>query len=334
MQIIGFSVSKENANCGYMLYLAASVVGKKSMDVLRSEYIEELTQNYKMGLHKRREEKQAAERAKKVEEERVIQLEEDRQRREKEREARRAARIEDQQSQEGVSQSSISDFLTAVANIEQSNNYVKHGKSILDCVILNPEPQVVSAAPIKVEPIYTDSGQETTKHGKSILDCVILSKEKESVEKSEEFEDLGFSYDNSEDLEDEIIEEPDSEEFSFTDDDEELIQEVPEAFIEVKAPSKPELKKEPTRSSIGTTIVGNEGRTIIHDRSPKKPKPKQDYGELSESNVKAFVKANRGCTLRDIMMAFSGSDEKRVVAIVKKAKQTNKIQEKHGKYEV
>lgn len=371
MQTVGFPVSKENAICGYMLYLSASDVGKKSMDALRSEYIEELTQIYRLGLHKRREEKQALERSKKAEEEnarleeerrqhreeRAARREEDRKRREAEREARRAARLEAQRQQElqeadswadslvednftwddrvfeklvteeeppekisEEPQGSASDFLSALANIQKADaNYTDHGKLITDCAVIE------KPTPVSVEPIYTTVETNTTTHGKSILDCIVITKKKNAES------DLGYSYDEPE----EIVSSSEDD-FSFMSDyEEDLIEEVPEVSVEVKEPKKPVSKvEEPSKNSVGSITVADGNRVMMQNRTPKKSQPKQDYGELNEDNVRLFVKANRGCTLRDIMTAFSGCDEKKVVAVVKKAKQTNRVQEKHGKYEV
>lgn len=373
MSVIGFPVSIENAHCGYMLYVSASNVGKKSMSELRSSYLQELTQNYKRSFAKRRAEILEAKRKAGKEKQEVVvskvkdpislfDIKQEEQSKpthdfielpkseatsyNKPEEvswdyfdgfdtdfSEEDAEDEDtdytpEEYDDGPAMESASslDFLNLVAAKKQSSvEYESSGKLITDC------PIIEKASPV-TKPVV--SGEMYVTAGKSIFDCAVIEN-RSPVQKavtSKPTTDVEYVSSGKLITSCDVLQKH----------DEPLIEEVPEEAIEIRPVVKTSstISKQSTDSKRPSTTQATDMAAIRvegekHKLMPQsKPAVKTEYefSELTEKNVKDFVRKNKGCYMIDIIHAFGNFPEAKVKETILGAKRHNKIQVKHDQY--
>lgn len=370
MSVIGFPVSIENAHCSYMLYVSASNVGKKSMSELRSSYLQELTQNYKKGLAKRRAEMLEAKRnADKEKQESALETphirqeehsvsthdfidlpksvtspspakeiswdyfdgfdsdfsdEDDPEEYEKDKEGYAPEASDDSP----LESTSSLDFLNLVAARKQSSEYTNKGKLITDCKVIK---RVTSA----INPVVSDAMYVST--GKSIFDCVVIEKSSPVQETfiSKPIDDVEYVSYGKLITSCKVIHKPEDS----------LIEEVPEEAVEIRPVEKNSVESlkssesidiprqlSPKQSSDLAAVKMEGSKNKIMPQSKPEVKNFYEFSELTEKNIKEFVRGHKGCSMIDIIHAFGNFPEAKVKEIILAAKRHNKIQVKHDQY--
>lgn len=371
MSVIGFPVSIENAHCSYMLYVSASNVGKKSMSELRSSYLQELTQNYKKGLAKRRAEMLEAKRnAEKEKQETTIETPDIRQEEQsvpthdsvelhkseitstspakelswdyfdgfdsnfsEEVDSEGYERGKEGSVPEALDDSPMEstnslDFLNLVAARKQSSEYTDKGKLITDCRVIEKIASVIN--PVVPDVMYVSTG-------KSILNCVVIEKSSPVQETfiSKPIDDVEYVSYGKLITSCKVIHKPEDS----------LIEEVPEEAVEIRPVEKNSVESLKSSESIDTSrqlrpkqssdlaAVKIEGsKNKIMPQSKPEVKNSYEFSELTEKNIKEFVRGHKGCSMIDIIHAFGNFPEAKVKEIILAAKRHNKIQVKHDQY--
>lgn len=368
MSVIGFPVSIENAHCGYMLYVSASNVGKKSMSELRSSYLQELTQNYKRGLAKRRAEMLEAKRnADKEKQETALETPDIRQEEQsvsthnsielskseiispssakeiswdyfdgfdsdfsdegdlEEYEKDKEGSVPEALDDSPMEFTSSLDFLNLVAARKQSPEYTDKCKLITDCKVIK---RVTSA----INPVVSDAMYVST--GKSIFDCAVIEKSS-PAQNSKLIDDVEYVPYGKLITSCKVIHKPEDS----------LIEEVPEEAVEIRPVEKGTMgnsksgehidaskQPRPKQSSDLAAVKIEGSNNKIMPQSKPEVKNSYKFSELTEKNIKEFVRGHKGCSMIDIIHAFGNFPEARVKEVIFGAKRHNKIQVKHDQY--
>lgn len=351
-----------------MLYVSASNVGKKSMSELRSSYLQELTQNYKKGLAKRRAEMLEAKRnAEKEKQETTIETPDIRQEEqsvpthdsvelhkseitstspakelswdyfdgfdsnfseevdsegyERDKEGYASEALDDSPME---SASSL-DFLNLVAARKQSSEYTDKGKLITDCRVIEKIASVIN--PVVPDVMYVSTG-------KSILNCAVIEKSS-PAQNSKLIDDVEYVPYGKLITSCKVIHKPEDS----------LIEEVPEEAVEIRPVEKGTLgnsksgehidaskQPRPKQSSDLAAVKVEGSKHKIMPQSKPEVKNSYEFSELTEKNIKEFVRGNKGCSMIDIIHAFGNFPEAKVKETILAAKRHNKIQVKHDQY--